>query len=219
MGNLELSMHIDRIDGYVDGKVVMRTCRLGALTGVTDILAQDESVVSNARPNEVVGRIRPRRRGRFRVDAPIADKRDWSAMVDFATDPERFAGLDENWFWKDTFQVPEPTCWAKEHAADVAARRKAGLTEEKLAIEFGKSIPTIRSALKYAAEVDESLNELPKKMPRARWHEDHAEEVAASKATGMGTCELARHFQKSDTTIRAAIKHAATRNARGGAMD
>jgi hypothetical protein len=33
LGNLELSMHIDRIDCYDDGKVVLRTCKLGAVRG------------------------------------------------------------------------------------------------------------------------------------------------------------------------------------------
>ena len=78
---------------------------------------------------------------------------------------------------------------------------------EKVAAHFGKTVPTIRAALKYAC-ADGSFQELPAKMPRARWHVDHAAEVAALKAQGMTTAELAQHFQKSDTTIRAALKSA-----------
>jgi hypothetical protein len=39
MGNLELSFHIDRIDCFSDGRVEMRTCKLGALTGAADLVA------------------------------------------------------------------------------------------------------------------------------------------------------------------------------------
>ena len=46
-------------------------------------------------------------------------------------------------------------------------------------------------------------------MPRRRWHEDHAVEVAALKANGMSTRELAEHFGKSEPTIRKALEHAA----------
>lgn len=42
----------------------------------------------------------------------------------------------------------------------------------------------------------------------SRWHEDHALEVAAKKAEGLGTNELAAYFGKTDTTIRKALEHA-----------
>ena len=74
--------------------------------------------------------------------------------------------------------------------------------------EFGKTPPTIRRALQFAKEMDERFAEMPKKMPRARWDEVHAEEVAAKKAEGLGTNELAKHFSKSDTTIRKALEYA-----------
>lgn len=51
--------------------------------------------------------------------------------------------------------------------------------------------------------------ELPRKMPRSRWHEEHALEVAAKKkAENLGTNELVAFFKKSDTTIRAGLEHA-----------
>jgi hypothetical protein len=62
----------------------------------------------------------------------------------------RFAGLGPEWFWEDTFQLPRKTCWAREQAAEVARLRAGGLTLEELAVHFGKSVPTIRAALKRA---------------------------------------------------------------------
>ena len=91
---------------------------------------------------------------------------------------------DERWFWTDIFQIPKPTFWAKEHAGEVAKARAEGLTIDKLAEQFGKARQTIRSALSYAAKADDAVRDLPKKMPRARWREDHAAEVAALKSQG-----------------------------------
>jgi DNA invertase Pin-like site-specific DNA recombinase len=209
LGNLELSLHIDRIDCLDDGKVIMRTCKLGALAGAADLLAVDTSpaMAEEADGNGTL-RAAPRRRTRLRVDAGPDGGVDLRAAADTAADPHRFASLDERWFWEDVFHVPEKTCWAKDHAAEVAQLRAAELTMEKLALHFGKTVPTIRSALRYAAYADESVAQLPRKMLRRRWHEDHAAEVAAKKAENLGTDELAAYFGKSDTTIRAALNHA-----------
>jgi DNA invertase Pin-like site-specific DNA recombinase len=206
LGNLELSLHIDRIDCFHDGKVVMRTCKLGALTGAVEMLANNGTPQTGpaAANGDGTQRATPRRRARLRVDGGA----DVKAAANMAADPNRFAGLDEQWFWEDVFYIPEKTCWAKEHAAEVAKARAEGLTMERLAERFRKTVPTIRAALRYAASNDESINLLPRKMPRSRWHEDHAPEVAAKRAEGLGTNELAAYFGKSDTTIRAALEHA-----------
>ena len=185
LGNLELSLHIDRIDCFEGGTVVMRTCKLGALTGAVEMLANDttQQVAPADAGGDGVDRATPRRRVRLRVDGGA----DVRAAANTAADPNRFAGLDEQWFWEDTFSIPEKTCWAKEHAAEVAEARAEGMTMERLAECFRKTVPTIRAALRYAASTDESIKLLPRKMPRSRWHEDHAREVAAKKAEGLGT--------------------------------
>lgn len=205
-GNLELSLHIDRIDCYEDGRIVMRTCKLGALADACDLLKQDGVVPRHAsnQDNNGVPRATPRRRARLRVDGGA----DAKAAADTVADPHRFAGLSEEWFWEDTFQIPVKTYPFQEMAIEVATQRLAGQTHESLAKVFGVTVPTIRKALRYAANVDERLRELPRKMPRNRWHEDHAHEVAAKKAEGLGTNELAAFFGKSDTTIRKALEHA-----------
>ena len=214
LGNLELSLHIDRIDAFPDGRVVMRTSKLGALAGATSLIRReggDCSPEQAAPGGDGLNRVPPRRRARLRVDDPIDADSDPRAAVDTAIDPHRFAGMDVDWFWEDTFQVPEPTCWAKENAAEVARVRAMGLTIAKLALHFGKAIPTIRSALGYAADADESVRQLPQKMPRRRWTEVHAAEVAALKADGMSTTEIAERFGKCASTIREAVVYARRR--------
>jgi DNA-binding CsgD family transcriptional regulator len=125
-----------------------------------------------------------------------------------AADVGRFAELAAHWFWEDTFQIPGRICWAAEHAVEVAQLRGGGLTMEKLAERFGKTIPTIRNALRLAAESDDAVRSLPRKMPRACWAKDHAAEVARLKAEGVSVPQIARQVGKSEPTVRAALEHA-----------
>ena len=210
MGNLELSLHIDRIDCYADGKVILRTCKLGALTGAADLLADKPSGDNGKRQagDRDAHQGRPRRRARLRVEDLDGSYPELRHAADMAADSDRFAGLQDDWFWEDRFQIPRRISWAEKNAAQVAKKRAEGLTMVQLAAHFGKSVPTIRESLKYAAAVDKSVNQLPAKMPRRRWHEDHAVEVAGLQAEGMNTDQLAEHFGKSDTTIRKALAHA-----------
>jgi transposase len=99
-------------------------------------------------------------------------------------------------------------CWSKVNSAEVARMRATGMTVEKLAKHFKKSIPTIRRALENAAADEPSVKQLPKKIRRSCWAEEHAEEVAALAAGGMSINDLATHFAKTDTTIYRALTHA-----------
>lgn len=210
MGNLELSLHIDRIDCFSDSRVVMRTCKLGTMADVIPLLATDDDAEVDCKSKsdtDGFAPVTPRRRARLRVDHGDGETKYLQAAADTAANPDRFAGLGDQWFWTDEFHIPERQSWAQEKASEVAEVRAKGSTMEQLAAHFGKTIPTIRAALRHASATGPMLD-LPAKMPRRRWHEDHAKEVAELKAQGMGTAELARHFGKSDTTIRAALKHA-----------
>jgi hypothetical protein len=154
--NLELSLHIDAIRCYQDGRVVVRTCKLGALAGSTDLLVRpgDGSAQGSAGDSEAMA-AKPRRRAVRRVAADDGNQADLQAAAHQAADLERFAGLGPEWFWEDTFQVPRKTCWSEEHAAEVAAKKQeTGWSLAKLAEHFGKSIPTIRRALRLAQEQD-----------------------------------------------------------------
>ena len=205
--NLELSMHIDKIVGFDDGRVTVRTCRLGAIAEAVECLA-DFPAAQPATMSTANGiyKARPRRRARLRVGGEDDQGNNLDDTVHFVTDVHRFAGLGPEWFTEDEFRIPEPTCWAKENAAAVAARRKAGLTHAELSIEFQVSIPTIRHALRIAGESDETLKSLPRKMPRACWPEEHYSEVATMWHQGLRVKELMAHFKKSQTLLREALR-------------
>lgn len=150
---LALAQHIERIEIFADRKVVMRTCRLGAFEGLEHVLSASTGIAAAVTtPSVNIQKIRPR---------ILVKRRDFGATLGSsiaamcsrqAEDPDRFAGLGANWFWEDTIPMPPYDSWASRTAADVAALRTQGWTMAKLAESFGKSIPTIRHALKIAAE-------------------------------------------------------------------
>ena len=208
--NVELSLHIESILVHPNGTVVMRTNHLGIFEGAAEILAGDSAdigVLDDA-DDECNGfQIRPRALSRRRTTGLAETSK--LAKADGVI--EGHVQLPEKWVDEAIFKMPKLISWAEEHAIDVAERRLSGRTVEQLCVEFGKTPPTIRSALRHAARIDGRFKELPRKMARARWHEDHALDVAAKKAEGLGTDELAAHFGKSDTTIRKALDHAGER--------
>lgn len=209
--NIELALHIEAIHGYQDGRVVVRTCKLGALAGDRNFAKSGEealepngSVPASALPGK------PRRLTRRRLSGEDAEIAGLKEEAELACDPHRFGGLGPEWFWNDEFSIPDrPQSWALINAVAVAQkRREMNWTHARLAQHFGKSVPTIRAALKLAVEQDPSVAALPRKIPRARWAVDHAAEVLERSLQGMSTLDLARRFGKSDTTIRVALKHA-----------
>src|SRR5581483_986398 len=150
-------------------------------------------------------------RARLRTDPLASNASELKDSAHFAADPNRFAGVGDQWFWTECLQIPAKTCWASEHAAAVAKERAAGATLEQLAVKFKKTVPTIRDALRRAAQADPATGELPRKMPRRRWAVDHAAEVADLKHQGLSVDETAAKLGKSDTTIREALRHALER--------
>jgi len=151
----ELSKHIDRIDCFVNGTVEMHTVNTGLFEGLTELLSASSEVgdsqVEDGRIAHSDKRITPRRRGRLRIarssDPSEHDRRDTSL------DPARFAGLSGRFIWKDELMMPGKRSWSSDHALEVARKRdETGWTQAKLAKHFGKSRPTIRRALKIAAE-------------------------------------------------------------------
>jgi hypothetical protein len=153
--NLDLSLHIDSIRCFPAGRVVVRTCQLGALPEAIDRLATADTADHAVRPATAdpgVDTATPRRRARRRVDNRDTDGSDLRAAARMAVDVHRFAGLDPSWFWDDELHIPPRTCWAKANAAAVAAKKaETAWSVAKLATFFGKSGPTIRAALRYAA--------------------------------------------------------------------
>ncbi|HEY1376062.1 MAG TPA: recombinase family protein [Gemmataceae bacterium] len=209
LGNLELSKHIDRILCFPDGRVEMRGTWLGVLGDAVDFLHRGEPSNPADPPAERdFNVVKPRKRGRLRLPNLSADSAD-VADVDAWLDPDRFAGLPDVFFWTETPVVGHSQGWAADHAAEVAAARRQGLTHEQLVERFHVTPPTIRKALKIAAEADPTLADVPRKMRRARWQDSHYEEVNHLYKEGMTQKQLTAHFGKSEPIIRLALRLAA----------
>ncbi len=164
--NLELSLHIDRLVCYSDGRIEMRTCKLGALPEVAELLLdlkpnrESQSCVANGQSGQAKGTRGkgPRRRGRLRTsDCDDSGTSNFREIADFAADTYRFDGLSEDWFWVDEFRIPVKRAWVEENADAVLQRyeeieRSTGMkpTLNDLAGEFNVSRPTIRTALDIA---------------------------------------------------------------------
>jgi hypothetical protein len=70
-------------------------------------------------------------------------------------DPDRLAELEAHWVWRDEFTAPARVPWYQEHAAEIAAKRAEDPKRWSLARLkefFGRSIPTIRKALRAASQ-------------------------------------------------------------------
>src|SRR5262249_5676836 len=104
-GNLELSRHIDRIDAYADGRVVMRTSKLGIFDGGAALLARPWASAPRAAIEPGARRIRPRPRGHVRLDEPLVSGPGPLPERPTGPDPGRFADLDASWFWEDVFEM------------------------------------------------------------------------------------------------------------------
>jgi predicted Rdx family selenoprotein len=151
-GNLELSMHIDQIRCHQDGRVIVRTCKLGALAGAVELLADPPArgAEPSAQPDLGSG-VKPRRRARLRIDSDDEDLELLRETAVMAADVHRFGGLGPEWFSEDAFQIPRKQYWSDKHAVEVAAKQQeTGWSLVKLAARFRKSVPTIRLALKKA---------------------------------------------------------------------
>jgi DNA invertase Pin-like site-specific DNA recombinase len=158
--NLELSMHIDKIERFDDGKVVSRICKIGSAPGAIQWFCHaGDAGDEEPRSSESTGhRVKPRRRALLRLSPENGDFDELLDRIHTATDPNRFAGLPDHWFWIDEYRMPEKTYWVEENAQRVLARyeeiKASGKTPSLNAIakEFGKSRPTISRALDIATD-------------------------------------------------------------------
>lgn len=208
LGNIEIAQHVDQITCFPDGKTVLRTCRLGPLPGGVSLFASQEKREQRIEELRAEGKATPCKRLKRDLRHLAEDENEMDELNHWATDPFRFAGLDDVWFEEQEFYPPDKVYPYQELAPAVAEKRKEGLTHAKLAEHFGVTTPTIRKALKHAAKTDLSLNNLPRKVPERRWHEDHAQEVYAMHQAGKTTKELAEKFGYCTTTILKAIRYA-----------
>jgi DNA invertase Pin-like site-specific DNA recombinase len=155
--NLELSLHIDRIDCFSDRHVEIRTCKLGALAGTVEALADvPPADLDDVPPTEpsLNGRVQPRLRARLRLETVGPVSPEQVASQFFAANPHRFASLDARWFWVDRFEMPVVQAWSTEHALEVLQlQQQTKWSQGKLAEHFGKCKPTITQALRTARKL------------------------------------------------------------------
>jgi uncharacterized protein (DUF433 family) len=204
--NLELALHIDNIRCFQDGRVIVRTCKLGALAGGKELFANKEKNNKTIDIDSSASAAIPRRRPIRRVSDSGDDCARLQAAAHEAAEVNRFGGLGEEWFWQDEFAVPEPTCWSREHAEEVAELRQTGMTHEQLAKHFQVSVPTVRSALEHWRAKHPDAAAMPRKMPRPRWEVENAQEVSRLRTLGYKLKDLANHFGLCQETIRKAIR-------------
>ena len=119
-----------------------------------------QPLVSNGRSGRGKGNrtTGPRRRGRLRtVDNDDTSGTNAREVADFVADTNRFANLSDKWFWVDEFQIPVKKSWVEQNAEKVscAGLKKSRSRRKKpslnmLAREFGRSRPTIKTAIDIA---------------------------------------------------------------------
>jgi len=210
--NVELSKHIEGIYCSNDGVVTIRICKLGALGEGVNLIPRQCGLSSNPEfsqdPSICVAV--PRRRTPLDIGGGFEDRMVKKAEISFAVDPNRFAGLGPQWFTDHTFQIPARLCWAEEYAEEVALYRiNNRATVEKTAEHFGKSIPTIRSAIRHAGELGGQASDEIMKLPRRpNWAEQNAAAVVEYfKRTKATLKQAVEYFGKSEPTIRKARNH------------
>jgi len=134
------------------------------------------------------------------------------SLAEFAADTDRFAGLSDDWFWTDEFQIPDkPPSWVAENAEGVFLRRQeAKLSHGNLAAEFGVSKPTIGAAIKhYLATHPDAKDEVNLASGGARPIkfniELFADEARQLWESGWSKSELAEKYGCSTPTIDKAL--------------
>jgi hypothetical protein len=148
--NFELALHIDEIRCSPDGRIEMRTCKLGIVPDVVGLIREANGSLhpsTGSGDHQAASPRRGRRRTRLALNGD--DRKRRAELMEFALDPQRFTGLPPQFFWTDFFDVPKRITWPEEHAEEVYRRKQeTGQPNVKLAAEFGVSLPTLRQALK-----------------------------------------------------------------------
>ena len=215
LANLELSMHIDKIECFSDGLVRMRTCKLGVLGDSAELLAESESQEALNSTGSGQARTIPRRRSRLRTETSDRDTEELKSAAYYAADPHRFACYPEKWFWTDEFRVPEePRSWAAEHSEEIFLRRQqTGETLEQLAKEFGVTAPTIGAAIRFYLKAHPETKDAGRrpcggKRPAKFNVTEFATEAYDLLNRGYSKLKLAEKYGCSTTVIERALKYA-----------
>ncbi len=150
--NIELSRHVEQILVHPDGRVTMRTHRLGAFEGVTELLAIPAGQAPNRSLNAAGatgnGIVQPRKAllARHDTSGSVINGTGGAPRVDLS-----FTKLPDRWVDEHVVQIPKRHTFAHLRANDVANKKQeTGWSNAKLAEHFGVTGPTIRHALEIA---------------------------------------------------------------------
>jgi hypothetical protein len=215
LANLELSLHIDRVDCFANGRVEMRTSKLGLLGDVNDLLVDAALIPTTA----ATIRVKPRRRSRRRTEFSSDFDENLKSIAFTAADPDRFAGLPDQWFWTDVFQVPNrDASWAASNAEAIFKhRQESKLSFATLAKLHGVTPPTIRAAVhRYLEQHPEAVDQVklqrggnrPKKFDLAAI----GDEARRLWNDGWSKERLAAKYGCSAPTVGKAIAHSYSRD-------
>ncbi|HBN78765.1 MAG TPA: hypothetical protein DD473_23730 [Planctomycetaceae bacterium] len=204
--NVLLAQHIDGIYCDQDGNIHLRTSKLGVITDALELLPRGEHAYSTDRSHDITEqRAEPRRRTRRNLSDTFEDDDLAISLNDFAVDPTRFQGLGEEWFNVTEFRIPSEPTWRETHAQQIAEwRLENAATMEETADHFGKTVPTIRAALREAKNKHgiDAMGKDVSVLKRKWWSQEHASEVAEYlRQPGATIKKAAAHFGKSEPTI------------------
>ena len=213
--NLELSMHIDRIDCFSDNRVVCRICKIGSVPDAVIWFSQSMEHLQSSKSIAEAGpyRTKPRRRGWLNVDDSSSSEDQIRDRINMATDPHRFDALPDDWFWIDEFNIPEKTFWAKENAARVKARfdelKKSGkkVSLNAIAKEFGVSRPTITRALDIDSSDDKTEMAHHRKEPtvKVKGNPEIENRIAELHDEGLPNKDIGTTLNISRSTVTNAL--------------
>lgn len=149
--NIELARHIECILVHPDGRIVMRTNRLGVFDGLTELLATPaEKEITAAPADSPKFVVSPRRALLPRNTASCLA--DGGPSVPEPNPMPIDVKLPDRWIHEEVFRTPRFHSWSTVNAGAVQAKyEETGGTKKRLAEFFGVSTPTIRNALKKAA--------------------------------------------------------------------
>ncbi len=212
LANLELSMHIDRIDCFEDGRVVCRSCKIGSVPDAVLWFSHTKELLERNGPQNGEGyKTKPRKRAWLQVeDNSFSDER-LRDRINMATNPHRFDALPNDWFWIDEFQIPEPTCWSRENAEVVMARfsslqalgKKPSLNA--IAKEFGVSRPTITYALDAALGGDKTAAHRKEPTVSVKGNVEIEAEIARLHDEGMLNKDIGQSLSIARSTVTNAL--------------
>lgn len=146
---MELGYLIDRIKCSKDGTILVRICRFGLASELGPFLREKkgghvEPLLSKDESGQQRRLGTPRRRSIRRVDDREAAR--------FVAEPDRFAGIPDEWFWVETLQQSRRQSWSEANADKVYAMRFATdgsvkATLKELEAQLNVSRPTLRKAI------------------------------------------------------------------------